>query len=104
MPRGALGIGLAAVARPAYITAGRDAPTSARRATSTTCGSAPRTVLDAAVALGVRYVDAARSYGLAEQFLAGWLAGAPGRATCRWAPSGATATSAAGGSTPTCTR
>jgi aryl-alcohol dehydrogenase-like predicted oxidoreductase len=30
-------------------------------------------VLDAAVAGGVRYVDAARSYGRAEEFLAGWL-------------------------------
>jgi aryl-alcohol dehydrogenase-like predicted oxidoreductase len=31
-------------------------------------------VLDAAYAAGVRYVDAARSYGLAESFLASWLA------------------------------
>jgi aryl-alcohol dehydrogenase-like predicted oxidoreductase len=31
-------------------------------------------VLDAAYAAGVRYVDAARSYGLAEEFLAGWVA------------------------------
>jgi hypothetical protein len=30
--------------------------------------------LDAAYAAGVRYVDAARSYGRAEEFLAGWLA------------------------------
>lgn len=30
--------------------------------------------LDAAWAAGVRYFDAARSYGLAEEFLAGWLA------------------------------
>jgi aryl-alcohol dehydrogenase-like predicted oxidoreductase len=30
-------------------------------------------VLDAAYALGVRYVDVARSYGLAEQFLRTWL-------------------------------
>jgi aryl-alcohol dehydrogenase-like predicted oxidoreductase len=32
-------------------------------------------VLDAAYSLGVRYFDAARSYGKAEEFLAGWLAG-----------------------------
>jgi len=32
-------------------------------------------MLDAAYAAGVRYVDAARSYGRAEEFLAGWLAG-----------------------------
>jgi Recombinase zinc beta ribbon domain len=31
-------------------------------------------MLDAAYAAGVRYVDAARSYGRAEEFLAGWLA------------------------------
>lgn len=30
-------------------------------------------VLDAAYAAGVRWVDVARSYGLAEEFLAGWL-------------------------------
>ena len=30
-------------------------------------------VLDAAYDAGIRYVDAARSYGLAEQFLASWL-------------------------------
>src|SRR5262249_38420280 len=32
-------------------------------------------VLDAARAAGVRYVDVARSYGRAEEFLARWLAG-----------------------------
>jgi aryl-alcohol dehydrogenase-like predicted oxidoreductase len=31
------------------------------------------TVLDEAYASGIRYVDAARSYGRAEEFLAGWL-------------------------------
>jgi aryl-alcohol dehydrogenase-like predicted oxidoreductase len=31
-------------------------------------------VLDAAYAAGIRYIDAARSYGRAEEFLAGWLA------------------------------
>jgi aryl-alcohol dehydrogenase-like predicted oxidoreductase len=30
-------------------------------------------LLDAAYAAGIRYVDAARSYGRAEEFLAGWL-------------------------------
>ena len=35
-------------------------------------------VLDAAVEQGWTYVDAARSYGLAEQFLARWLAARPG--------------------------
>lgn len=32
-------------------------------------------MLDAAYAAGVRYADAARSYGRAEEFLGGWLAG-----------------------------
>ena len=32
-----------------------------------------RAVLDAAWAVGVRYFDAARSYGRSEEFLAGWL-------------------------------
>ena len=34
-------------------------------------------MLDAAYAAGIRYVDAARSYGRAEEFLAGWLAAHP---------------------------
>src|ERR1035441_7119344 len=32
-------------------------------------------MLDAAYAAGIRYFDAARSYGRAEEFLGGWLAG-----------------------------
>ncbi len=34
--------------------------------------------MDAAYALGIRYFDAARSYGRAEEFLASWLASRPG--------------------------
>ena len=34
-------------------------------------------VLDAAYSSGLRYVDVARSYGLAEQFLADWLDSRP---------------------------
>jgi aryl-alcohol dehydrogenase-like predicted oxidoreductase len=34
-------------------------------------------VLDAAYRLGIRYLDVARSYGRAEEFLAGWLAARP---------------------------
>jgi aryl-alcohol dehydrogenase-like predicted oxidoreductase len=72
-----LGIGLAAVARPAYITSGRVVDLGARR---TVDDLRRRTwdVLDAAHAAGVRYVDVARSYGRAEEFLAGWLAARPG--------------------------
>ena len=67
-----IGLGLAALGRPAYITGGRatdlpDRSVAALRARTFA-------VLDAAYAGGVRYVDAARSYGRAEEFLASWLA------------------------------
>jgi aryl-alcohol dehydrogenase-like predicted oxidoreductase len=67
-----IGLGLAALGRPAYITSGRAEDLPDR----TVAGMRTRTfqVLDAAYAAGVRYVDAARSYGRAEEFLADWLA------------------------------
>ena len=67
-----IGLGLAALGRPAYITSGRDEDLPDR----SVVGMQTRTfsMLDAAYAAGVRYVDAARSYGRAEEFLAGWLA------------------------------
>ncbi|HEY8515709.1 MAG TPA: aldo/keto reductase [Candidatus Binatia bacterium] len=66
-----LGLGLAALGRPGYITLGRSADLPER----TVEALEARTVqlLDAAYAAGVRYVDAARSYGRAEEFLARWL-------------------------------
>jgi aryl-alcohol dehydrogenase-like predicted oxidoreductase len=72
-----IGLGLAALGRPAYITSGRDRDFTDR----SVAAMRERTfsVLDAAYAAGVRYVDAARSYGRAEEFLAGWLA-EPGHA------------------------
>ncbi|MEV7803215.1 aldo/keto reductase [Microbispora sp. NPDC088329] len=68
-----MGLGLAALGRPAYITLGRDEDLGGHRDVA---AMRARTweVLDAAWAAGVRYLDAARSYGLAEEFLAGWLA------------------------------
>jgi aryl-alcohol dehydrogenase-like predicted oxidoreductase len=68
-----IGLGLAALGRPAYITSGREQDLPDR----SVAGLRARTfsMLDAAYAAGVRYVDAARSYGRAEEFLAGWLAG-----------------------------
>lgn len=71
-----LGIGLAAVARPAYITEGRARDLGEERAPEQL---ERRTweVLDAAVGAGMRYVDVARSYGRAEEFLASWLAARP---------------------------
>lgn len=68
-----MGLGLAAIGRPAYITLGRDEDLGGDRDVA---AMRARTweVLDAARAAGVRYVDVARSYGRAEEFLAGWLA------------------------------
>src|SRR5258708_38110823 len=67
-----IGLGLAALGRPAYITSGREEDLPDR----SVAGMRARTfsMLDAAYAAGLRYVDAARSYGRAEEFLAGWLA------------------------------
>jgi aryl-alcohol dehydrogenase-like predicted oxidoreductase len=67
---------LAAVGRPAYITVGRAADLGGGRAV-TDLRDRTFAVLDAAYAAGVRYVDVARSYGRAEEFLAGWLAAHP---------------------------
>ena len=77
MTRDRIGIGLAAVARPAYITAGRDRDLGAQRGVDD-LRARTWAVLDAAVAAGMTYVDVARSYGRAEEFLAGWLAARPG--------------------------
>ena len=75
-PAARIGLGLAALGRPAYITAGRaDDLGETRSVEELRARSA--TVLDAAYAAGVRYLDAARSYGRAEEFLAAWLASRP---------------------------
>src|SRR6201993_3422151 len=65
-------LGPGSLGRPAYITSGREEDLPDR----SVAGLRTRTfsMLDAAYAAGVRYVDAARSYGRAEEFLAGWLA------------------------------
>lgn len=67
-----MGLGLAALGRPAYINLGRDGVLPADR-TVEAMKAATWQVLDAAYEAGVRWVDAARSYGRAEEFLAGWL-------------------------------
>ncbi len=67
-----LGVGLAALGRPAYITLGhggdfpegREPEAMQRRA---------QAVLDAALSAGITYVDVARSYGRAESFVRAWL-------------------------------
>ncbi len=67
-----IGLGLAALGRPAYITGGRGGDLPDRSVAGLRVQS--HTVLDAAYAAGIRYADAARSYGRAEEFLGGWLA------------------------------
>jgi aryl-alcohol dehydrogenase-like predicted oxidoreductase len=67
-----IGLGLAALGRPAYINLGRDADIGPGRAVAD-LRRRTHAVLDAAYGAGLRYVDVARSYGLAEDFLASWL-------------------------------
>jgi aryl-alcohol dehydrogenase-like predicted oxidoreductase len=73
LPEG-LGLGLAALGRPAYINLdhGDDLEQVGGRSVTTMEAHAHR-VLDAAWEGGIRYIDAARSYGRAEEFLATWL-------------------------------
>ena len=66
------GLGLAAIGRPAYITSGRDRDLPGERSRDELRARA-HDLLDHAYAAGIRYVDAARSYGDAEQFLGSWL-------------------------------
>jgi len=71
-----IGLGLAAVGRPAYITSGRDRELGGDRGVDT-LRRRSHELLDAAIAAGIRYVDVARSYGLAEEFLGSWLDARP---------------------------
>ncbi|MEV8317029.1 aldo/keto reductase [Streptomyces sp. NPDC059900] len=75
-PTAHIGFGLAAVGRPGYITLGREADLPPSRSVE---ALRERTfeLLDAAYASGVRYLDAARSYGRSEEFLADWLHARP---------------------------
>ncbi len=66
-----LGLGLAAIGRPAYITLGRDADLPGDRSWAALEARAHQ-LLDTAAGLGISWFDTARSYGRAEQFLAGW--------------------------------
>ncbi len=67
-----MGLGLAALGRPGYINLGH-ASDLAGHTDEGSMELAAHAVLDAAYAGGVRYFDAARSYGKAEAFLATWL-------------------------------
>jgi aryl-alcohol dehydrogenase-like predicted oxidoreductase len=75
-----LGLGLAAIGRPAYITVGRGDDLGEPSSRSVDAlGERAHALLDAAWWLGIRYLDVARSYGEAERFVGSWLALHPGR-------------------------
>jgi aryl-alcohol dehydrogenase-like predicted oxidoreductase len=67
-----LGLGLAALGRPGYINLGHAADL-ANDYDVAAMEARAHAVLDAAWVAGVRYFDAARSYGRAEEFLGHWL-------------------------------
>ena len=78
-----IGLGLAALGRPGYINLGHAVDLTGAYELERMEAHA-YAVLDAAWEAGVRYFDAARSYGRAEAFLATWLAKrqiAPGAVT-----------------------
>jgi aryl-alcohol dehydrogenase-like predicted oxidoreductase len=68
-----IGLGLAALGRPGYINLGH-ASDLAGHTDVESMEVAAHAVLDGAYERGVRYFDAARSYGKAEAFIASWLA------------------------------
>lgn len=67
-----MGLGLAALGRPGYINLGHAADLENDYEPAAMEAHA-HNVLDAAWERGVRYFDAARSYGRAEEFLSTWL-------------------------------
>jgi aryl-alcohol dehydrogenase-like predicted oxidoreductase len=67
-----LGLGLAALGRPGYINLGH-ADDLHHSYDQAAMAQHAHDVLDSAFAGGMRYFDAARSYGAAEAFLASWL-------------------------------
>lgn len=71
-----IGLGMAALGRPGYINLGHGRDLGEERSVAAMRGHA-HAVLDAAHGMGIGYLDAARSYGRAEDFLAGWLATRP---------------------------
>ncbi len=67
-----IGLGLAALGRPGYINLGHAQDLSQDYDVSA-MESHAHSILDVAWSAGIRYFDAARSYGRAEQFLSSWL-------------------------------
>lgn len=73
-----LGLGLAALGRPEYLTVGHSDSIEGRF-DPTALEELCHAVLDAAWERGLRHLDVARSYGLAERFLGSWLTRHPDR-------------------------
>lgn len=73
-----LGLGLAALGRPGYINLGHAGDFGAGRSVAD-LRARSHALLDAAWDAGLRWFDAARSYGLAEVFLGEWLSQHPER-------------------------
>ena len=71
-----IGLGTAALGRPAYLNSGRDRDVGVARSVDE-MRRRTMEILDAAYASGIRYVDTARSYGRAEEFVAEWLGSRP---------------------------
>lgn len=69
-----IGLGLAALGRPGYINLGHGKDLDHDYAVEA-METHTHVVLDAAWEAGIRYFDAARSYGRAEAFLSSWLNG-----------------------------
>ncbi|SNT44931.1 aldo/keto reductase [Rhodococcoides kyotonense] len=67
-----IGLGLAALGRPEYLTVGHSDAVNGRFDPAT-LEQLCHAVLDAAWDSGIRHLDVARSYGLAERFLGSWL-------------------------------
>lgn len=67
-----IGLGLAALGRPGYINLGHSTDLQGDYALAS-MQTHSHAILDAAWNAGVRYFDAARSYGKAEMFLGAWL-------------------------------
>lgn len=72
LPVTRMGLGLAALGRPGYINLGHARDLNQAYEQEQMENHA-HTVLDAAWDAGIRYYDAARSYGRAEAFLSSWL-------------------------------
>ena len=77
LPR--LGLGLAALGRPGYINLGHEQDLEANYDVAA-MEQRTHEMLDLAFRQGVRYFDAARSYGKAEDFLLSWLQEHPEKA------------------------